>query len=597
MSATVHRLVAESCGRFPGLPALAYKRDAVYERLTFDALGASVRKFAAGLAALGVRHGDCLGIVSENRPEWVIADLGILTLGAVSVPIFTALPPAQIEQLVRDSGARWLIVSDETQSKKAGLVQASISGLRVVTMDCASEPERGIFSFADVMRRGGDQPISDADFEALGRAVGPDDLASIVYTSGTTGEPKGVMLTHRNFVSNIEGCCAAFSFGPGDVVLSFLPLSHCLERVGSYYAPLAAGSMVAYAQSLRRLRENIREVEPTFMILVPRVCEAFEEGIRDRVARAPNGQRRLFAWALGAGEARTRRQQRGERLPPLVAFRAWLADRLVCARLCTAMGFRRRRFLVCGGAPLSSATATFLHAIGLPVLEGYGLTEAAPVITVNRVDRWRIGTVGYPLHNVEVRIAGNGEVLCRGANVMRGYHGRPDDTAQAIDEDGWLHTGDLGVIDGDGFLSITGRIKELLVLSNGKKVVPQPIEMRLCSSAYIAQAVLVGDGKPTVGALIVPNFDHLAAWARAQGTALPKNPAAVCAMPEIEALIRREAARLCAGLADYEQVRIISLFGAPFTVEGGELTPTLKVRRRVVLERYADRIEAMFPRG
>jgi long-chain acyl-CoA synthetase len=596
MSETVNRLLAESVLRFHDLPALAGKRAAAYQRLTYREMGERVRAFADGLSALGLRRGDAICIVSENRPEWVIADLGILSLGAVNVPLFTTSPAAQIEYIVRDSGAGWMIVSGEARLKKALAVRARVPQLRIIAIDSPADAARGIIAFTDVIELGNTQRSSDADFEARRESIGPDDLASIVYTSGTTGDPKGVMLTHGNFASNVRGCCAAIAFGRGDVVLSLLPLNHCLERVAACYAPLACGAMIAYAESLRRLRENMREVEPTFMILVPRIYEAIEESIRDRAARATGLRRRLFERALAAGEARVMRLQRGGRATPLTALREWLADRLVLSGVRRALGLRRSRFLVSGAAPLGTSTARFFHAIGLPVYEGYGLTEAAPVITVNRIDRWKIGTVGLPLEGVEVRIAGNGEVLCRGANVMRGYHGQPDATADVIDAQGWLHTGDVGELDPDGFLRITDRIKDLIVLRNGKKVSPQRVEMQLGESPYIDRVVLVGEGRATVGALIVPDFARLGTWAREQGIALPEDPAAVCALPQVERLFRAEIARLSADLAEHERVRGFALLERDFTVEAEELTPTLKVRRRVIIERHAGRIAALYPR-
>jgi long-chain acyl-CoA synthetase len=597
MSETINRLLAESVLRFQDSPALAYKQASAYRHLTYGEVGKRVRAFADGLLALGVGRGETVGIVSENRPEWVVADFGILALGAVTVPLFTTIPPAQIEYIVRDSGARWLIVSGDAHLAKALAVRARVPQLRVIAIDSPTDAGRGITAFADVIDLGNARRSSDADFEARRQAVGPDDLASIVYTSGTTGDPKGVMLTHGNFASNVRGCCAAFAFGRGDVVLSVLPLNHCLERVGAYYSPLACGSMIAYAESLRRLRENLREVEPTFMILVPRLYEAIEEGVRDRAARAPVIRRRLFERALAVGEARVARLERGGRAAPFAAAREWLADRLVLARVRRMIGLRRARFLVSGAAPLGASTARFFHAIGLPVYEGYGLTEAAPVVTVNRIGRWKIGTVGYPLDGVEVRIAGSGEVLCRGANVMRGYHGRPGETAAAIDEQGWLHTGDVGELDPDGFLRITDRIKDLLVLRNGKKVSPQRVEQVLGASPYISRVVLVGEGRAAPGALIVPDFARLAAWAREQGIDLPADPAAVCALPQVERQIRAEIARLSTDLAEHERVRGFALLERDFTVEAEELTPTLKVRRRVIIERYTGRIAALYPRG
>lgn len=597
MTETINAIFAESVRLHGDRPALAHREAGGYRSITYAQWAEQVRTFASGLAALGVKAGDRLAVVSENRPEWVVADLAMLALGAVNVPMFPTLPPPQVEYIVRDAEAAFLIVSTAAQLAKGRAVQETVPGLRIIAMEGASEPDHAVLSFADVTARGTAEPLAFAQYAALRDAVRPDDLASIIYTSGTTGEPKGVMLSHRNFVSNVDAALEVLRFGPDDVFVSFLPLNHCLERTAGYYAPLRCGSLIAFAQNLRRLRENIREIEPTFLILVPRIYEGIHAAIVEQTAKAPPLRQRMFAWALRVGRARVKQGQARRPVSPLVGLQWPLARRLVGKAVRARLGLRRLKYLVSGGAPLADETAIFFHALDLPLLEGYGMTETAPIITLNHPDCWKLGTVGLPISDVETRIADNGEVCCRGPNVMLGYYHQSEATAQVLDEDGWLHTGDVGEIDADGFLRITGRIKDLIVLSNGKKIAPQGVESELLRSPLVAQAVVVGDGCSTVGALIVPRFAALRETAQAQGLALPEDDGAVARSPEAVRLVRAEVERLSERLADYERPHGIALLDHELTVESGELTPTLKVKRNVVLERHAELVDGICPRN
>jgi long-chain acyl-CoA synthetase len=597
MSETINTLFAESVATFGERPALAVNSGEGYRSVTYAELAEQVRDFASGLAALGVGAGDRIAVVSENRPEWIVADLAMLALGAVNVPMFPTLPPAQIEYIVRDAGARLMVVSNAAQLQKARAVQAAVPDLKIIIMDEPSDPAHEVTCFTDVMAQGTTQPLSPEEFIARRDAVRPDDLASIIYTSGTTGEPKGVMLTHRNFASNVVAALEPLTFAPDDVFVSFLPLNHCLERTAGYYAPLASGSLIAFAQSLRRLRDNIREVEPTYLILVPRLYEGLHAAIEEKIAKSSPLKRKLFAWAQRVGRARMTARLAGRGLSPLLAVQWALARRLVHDKVRAAAGLRRLKFLVSGGAPLADETAIFFHSTGMPLLEGYGLTETSPVISFNNPEAWKLGSVGLPVPGVEVRIAANGEILCRGPNIMRGYYNKPEETAAVLDEDGWLHTGDLGEIDADGFLRITGRLKDLIVLSNGKKVAPQGVESELMRSPFIAQAVVVGDGRSTVGALLVPSFQRVRVWAGKQGLALPEDDTGLAASDAVVKLLRAEVERVSDRLADYEKPRGVALLDHELTVENGELTPTLKVKRNVVLERYAELVERICPRG
>ncbi|NJD19057.1 MAG: long-chain fatty acid--CoA ligase, partial [Gemmatimonadetes bacterium] len=451
----------------------------------------------------------------------------------------------------------------------------------------------GVLSFHDLLQRGTRDPLTREEFDLRGRRVQPSDLASLVYTSGTTGEPKGVMLTHRNFVSNVNASLEVLSFGPMDAFVSFLPLNHCLERTAGYYAPLKCGSMIAYAQSLRRLRENIRDVEPTCLIMVPRIYEGIHQAVMDEVEKSSPLRRRAFRWALKVGRERMRRMQAGERIPVPLLVRWSLAQRLAFRSLRAALGFGRLKHLVSGGAPLAEETAIFFHSAGMPLLEGYGMTEAAPVITFNHSKHWKLGSVGRPLRGVEVRIGAQGEILCRGPNVMPGYYDRPTESAAAIDGDGWLHTGDVGQFDKDGFLIITGRIKDLIVLSNGKKIPPQMVESELLRSPLISQVVAVGAGGSVLGALVVPRFSRLREHGSQKGIQLPEDDTSLARSREALKLIREEVERVSNRLADFERPHAIALLARALTVESGELTPTLKIRRKVVLERHADAVQRL----
>jgi len=591
---TVNRLFHQAAREYGTSPALSRKVGGRYEPITYADLARQVSAFGRGLVALGIEKGDRVAIISENRPEWAVADLGMLSIGVVNVPLFVSLSAEQIAYIVSDSGARALIVSDEKLLARCQLAASQRPSLRLVLMEPPAEADPRITPFAEVLRLADESPLDAAAHAERLQSVEPDDLASIIYTSGTTGDPKGVLLTHWNFASNVLAAQAVLRFSTDDVLLSFLPLNHVFERLAAYYLALSQGSMVAYTESLRRLRDNMREVEPTMMLLVPRVYEVFQETITDRVAQGPTRACRLFQWASGVGRRRTARLDSGRALSPWLAAEWWLARKLVLDRVRRTLGLRRLRYFVSGGAALPRATAEFFHSIGLPILEGYGLTETSPVVAVNRPERLKLGTVGLPLEGVEVKIDAQGEILVRGPNVMRGYHNKPEATAEAIDRDGWFHTGDIGVIDEDGYITITDRLKDLLVLASGKNVAPQPIERKLRNSAYIGEAVVLGDGRPSVTALIVPAFQRVEEWAMGQGLAKHADRAAMCADQAVRKLIREEISRLTQDLAEYEKVTRFALLDHEFSVESGQLTPTLKVRRKVVQRIYADEIKAMY---
>jgi long-chain acyl-CoA synthetase len=600
MPTTINDIFHNSVKQFASHPALMRKVGDAYQPITYQELGEQVRTFCAGLVALGAQKGDRIALVSENRPEWAVADLGMLSLGAVNVPMFTTLPAAQVEYIVADSGAKILIASDEAQLQKALAVKNAVPDLMTITMDCPADPAHNVITFEDVIQRGRDAPLTDN--EQRWQSVEPNDLASIIYTSGTTGDPKGAMLSHNNIASNVEAAHEVLRFQPGETLLSFLPLNHIFERMAGYYLPLSVGATVAYSEGLRRLRQNITEVQPHFMMLVPRVYEAFQEGLLDNASKQPPLRQKMFHWALNVGKRCAEHQQNSKlktqnsklkSLPPLLALQRWLANALVYSKIRTRLGLQRLQYFVSGGAPLPRATQEFFAGLGIKILEGYGLTETSPVISVNRPDWDKFGTVGLPLKNVEVKIAADGEICARGPSIMVGYYNKPQETAEAIDANGWFHTGDVGEIDSDGFLKITDRKKDLLVLANGKKVAPQPIENALKASPYVSQIVLLGDKQSTVTALIVPTLERLKQFAEERGLKEIEE-GNLLKRPEINRLFREEIDRLSGNLADFEKVHRFALLDHEFTIEGGEMTPTLKVKRRAVMEKYQDVIQGLY---
>jgi long-chain acyl-CoA synthetase len=567
----------------------------------------TIRQAAAGLLSTGLGAGDRLAIVSESRPEWLITDLAAQTIGVVTAPIYPTLAAPQVRYILADSGARLAVVSDRVQAAKVQEVRHLLPALElVVILDPGpapagvADPHAGelglgvsVIAFASLVARGRDRLAADpavgAMLEARRGALTGDSLATIIYTSGTTGDPKGVMLTHGNILSNVEAVVPIFQLTPDDVALTFLPLSHSFERT-VVYAYLASGLTIVFAENLDTIARDLRATAPTLMTVVPRVCEKLQARVLASVAEAPAPRRWLFHNALARGLARVRRAGGGPASLTPVGALDRLGDRVVFAKVRARLG-GRLRLIVTGSAPLSRDTGEFFLAAGLPIFEGYGLTETSPALAANHPGHSRLGTVGPAIPGVELRIAEDGEILARGPNVMRGYWNRPDDTA-AVLRDGWFHTGDIGQLV-DGFLSITDRKKDLLVTSGGKKVAPQPIEARLKQHALVAEAVVIGDRRRFPAALIVPAFDVLNDRLKALGLPAGDREALVT-RPDVIGLYREIVDALNRDLAQFEQVKQIALLPAEFTIAGGELTPSLKVRRRVVETRWQDTIEKMY---
>ena len=568
-------------------PALAHKpKGGTYLDISYTELDASVAAFSKGLTALGVEKNDRVALLSENRPEWAITDFGSLKVGAVTVPMFSTLTAAQVRYILEDSGAKIICVSTEKQLEKVAAIRDAVPTLeQVILFDpMEGEPPEGVIQFEAVCELDGAATEADAN---------ADDIATIIYTSGTTGNPKGVMLTHANFISNVEACTSLIDVSETDVLLSFLPLSHVFERLGGHYVPLFSGAKIAYAESTFTVAQNMKEVAPTVMLSVPRLYETMHERILRAVQEGSGLKQKIFHWGVSVGSAVSSAIQQGKKPSALLQLQQNIADKLVFAKLKEATG-GRLRFFVSGGAALPQSIAEFFHAAGILILEGYGLTETSPVISLNHPGKWKFGTVGPKVEGIEVKIAEDGEILTRGPHVMKGYFNNEAATAEVIDADGWFHTGDIGIIDADGFIKITDRKKNIIVLSNGKNVAPQPIESELVRSPFISQVMVVGSERKNLGALIVPNFDALKTWGAENNVAMD-DIKTVLETREVHHLIQGEIQSCLTNFADFEQVRRVRLLDKEFSQEDGEMTPTLKLKRDVIMKKYGDAIAGMYP--
>lgn len=578
----VHR----NAGRWGEKAALNAKVGGGWRAVSYAALYERIRDVAAGLAALGVERGSMVGLMSTNRSEWPIADLAIQSLGAATVPIYPTLEAGQVAHIVEDSEVHVVIVENEDLLRRVEAARANAPGIQHLVVIEGSTGGEEVRDFESVERTGAGGPLPD--WEEGWRSLGRDDVATVIYTSGTTGLPKGAVLTHGNILANIEGILEALPLRSDDVFLSLLPLSHVFERTGGQYTALFLGASIYYAESVEKVPDNLREVRPTVVPSVPRLYEKMYDRVQKRIAEAPAPRRRLFEAAIAAGRRRYEVEKSGGTVGRGLALRLRLYDRLVFRKLRDVVG-GRLRFFVSGGAKLNPEIGEFFYAAGVSIIEGYGLTETSPVVSCNRLGRLRFGTVGEPLANVEVRISPEKEVLVRGPSVMRGYLNNEAANAESFTEDGFFRTGDIGDFDEEGYLRITDRAKNLIVLSTGKNVAPQPIETALVARPHISQSVLLGDGRKYVSALIVPDYEALR---KTLGTDAPDERLAEDARArevigaDIEAATREFAA--------YERPKRFALLPRELSESEGELTPTLKVKMRVVRERFAGTIESLY---
>lgn len=590
MVETLSQLFQNTCRTYRKDDLLMSKQEGRYVPIPTAEFEARVRHLSSGLRELGLRAGDKVVIFSENRPEWVMTDFAVLCAGGITVPIYTSLMPEYIKYIINDSDAKIVVCSNRDLWLKVEAVRKDLPEVRHYIM-IDEEAPAGIMTLGEVAGRGkAAAEASPGVFDAGAAAVKPDDLASIIYTSGTTGIPKGVMLTHGNFVSNSKALDAVVEFIHTDTILSFLPLSHVLERMTTF-SFLYKGASIAYAESVDTVAENLMEVRPTIMISVPRLFDKIYAKVMDNVLTQSPLKRRIFFWALRVGKKYGGRKLRKEPISRALAARRTLAGKLVFSKIVEKTG-GRVKFFVSGGAPLSKDVAEFFYALGITVLEGYGLTETSPVLTCNTFEKLRFGTVGAPVPGVEIKIAPDGEILARGPNVMKGYYKKDAETREVMVE-GWFHTGDIGYMDPDGFLVITDRKKDLIVTAGGKNVAPQPIENLLKANPYILNAVVVGGSRKFISALVVPDFDKLEAYAKANGVTF-RDRAEICGKEEIRDFMLAEVNRSTPDLASYERIKKIALLDHDFEIGAGEMTPTLKVKRSFVEAKYKSVIDSLY---
>jgi len=587
-------VLTEDYAKVAGHPLMKYKAEGQFREVSYDQFREETESFALGLATLGVKRGDKISIISENRPEWVYSDMAALCLGAVDVPLYPSLTADTIEFILNNSESIAIIASNKFQLNKILKVRDKLRSLKYIIILNEKDFIQGVpnlYTFREVQDRGFVFRKENPFFlkENIKQCV-EDELCSIIYTSGTTGEPKGVMLTHRNIVSNVLAASESIPFSSEDVFLSFLPLCHIFERMAGYYTAFSSGAMVCYAESIESVAQNMVECKPTILTAVPRLFERMYSKIKKNVESQPEKKQKIFNWAIEIGTQYTE-AKKADRLSLALNIKHKLADKLVFKKLKDRTG-GRLRFFVSGGAALPRELGEFFEAIGLVILEGYGLTESSPVIAVNRLDDYKFGTVGKVFPGVEVKIASDGEILARGPNIMQGYYKNRKETEATI-KDGWLHTGDIGVFDAEGFLMITDRKKHLFKTSTGKYIAPTPIENMFLASKYIDQFVLIGDRRMFLSALIVPDFEAIKEYADSHKIPyetledLTRNK-------EIYDLIENDLDKFQKKLANYERVRKFTLLDHQFTLETGEITPSLKIKRKIIEERYGNLIEEMY---
>lgn len=599
MAATPRNLVqifADNAAEAPAREALSFFQNDTIVSLDWSAVWSRILATAAGLKELGFQKGMKLAIWSTNRPEWVASDVAALLLGGASVPIYATLAPTEIRYILADASARILVVENPELLARLDPVLHECPELwAIVLMEGAyaiQNPEarqKKVVSLNDLMHA---PTLLTADIQDRILAIHGSDTATLIYTSGTTGFPKGVILTHDNFLSNMGAVVRSLPLTSADTHLSFLPLSHVFERTCGYYLMCMARAKIVYARSINTVAEDALKARPTFLMAVPRFYEKVHTKIYDKMLKASKPRKALAAWVMKVGRRATERRSRPNgKLGIGLALACALGEKLAYKKIRDSLG-GRIRFCVSGGAPLAAEQAQFFAGLGILILEGYGLTETSPVISFNRVNHYKFGTVGRVVDNIEVKISAEGEILVKGPSVMKGYHHKAEETAEAL-KDGWFHTGDLGAIDADGFLKITGRIKELIVLSGGKKVASAMVEKEYETAPYVERCVLYGEGHHFLTALIVPKFDELERAAKEADRSFSTRKQLV-ADAWTRALIEPGIQAVRERLAPYEQIKYFAILDRDFTVEDGELTPTLKARRKIICSKFAPLVEPFY---
>ena len=575
---------------------VAYKKGGKYVDISWREMNRMIHDLAYYLLSIGIKKNDKISLFSPNRYEWWVASQATLSIGAVSVPIYATNSPEEAQYIIDNSDSRACFVGTEEHLERVLKVRSKLRKMKqIIIFDEISKKYKDVITLSEAYRIGQGYKKKD-EFDKRLASIKGEDLSTLIYTSGTTGNPKGVMLSHANFVSNASIVYNEVKeyITPDDVFISFLPLSHSLEMTCGYYIPVTVGAKVAFAEDISKLMENFQEVRPTIMISVPRIYEKVHAGILAKVADAPGLKKKIFNWAMKVAAQNLPYICKDKPRTGLFAFKFNLADKLVFHKLKVALGLDRLRFAISGGGPLSVSDAEFFMGMGIKILEGFGLTETTPVTHFNRPNNIKPGTVGHPIPQTKVKIADDGELLIKGPQVMMGYYKNPKATKEAFTKDGWFRTGDIAAIDEEGFLRITGRIKDIIVTAGGKNISPQNIENSLKTSSFIEQVAVIGDRRKYLSALIIPAFEALQKWAKKNGIAFTSNKDLI-EKEEVYKLIADEVAKYTKQFSRVEQIRKFKLLDAEWTQQTGELTPTQKVKRRVIEAKYAKEIDSLYP--
>ena len=568
-------------------------RDGKWEPMTFREVGTAAREMACGLMSLGLSRGDKVAILCATRVEWALSDIASILGGFVTVPIYPSNLPDQVEYVLAHSGARAAFVEDESQWNKVAGARKNLPDLATLVLLTGNpEGKEGTLGLADLRAKGaGYAAAHPGVIEARGEEIRPEDDLTIIYTSGTTGPPKGAVIRHSNVVFDATATLKVIDVPRGSVMLQFLPLAHVLGRF-EHFLSFDAMTVTAFARGLLTVAEDLPAVRPHMMISVPRLYEKFYAAVLGKVHQDGGLKKIIFHWALSVGREVSALKQRGERIGGFLGLKFSLADRLVFGKIRARLG-GRLRFFVSGGAPLAREIAEFFHAMGILILEGYGLTETPSVVSANQENHFKFGTVGKPLPGTEVRIASDGEILIRGPHVFKEYYRDPAATREAIDPEGWFHSGDIGVIDVDGFLRITDRKKDIIVTSGGKNVAPQNLENLLKTDKFVSQSFVYGDRRKYLTAILTLAPEEIAKWAGENG--IPeRDPVSLAKAPRVIAMMSARVEGMNRSLASFEQIKKFVLIGTDFTQETGELTPTLKVKRKVVIQKYGMLLDALY---
>lgn len=595
-SESMSAVFQEQAAKLGSKACVSYKKGGQWVDISWADMNTMVHNMAYFLMDFGIKKGDRVAIFSPNRWEWWVASLATTSIGAVSVPIYATNSAEEAQYVLEHSGSSICFVGTEDHADRVLKVIKKCPKLdQLVIFDDLSKKKQSVITFKEALEKGA-KKAKPAEFEKRLKAIKRDDVSTIIYTSGTTGNPKGVMLSHYNFFSNAKNIMADMGkfFNADDVWLSFLPLSHSLEMTCGFYGPIWVGAKTAFAESIEKLLENFTEVRPTIIISVPRIYEKVHAGILAKVAAAPGLKKAIFNFALNTAKKNLPYVCRDLPRKGLFAFRFNVADKLVFSKLKEAIGMDRLRFAISGGAPLSVSDAEFFIGMGMKILEGYGLTETTPVLTYNRPWLIKPGTVGQAIPETKIKIADDGEILAKGPQIMLGYYKNKAATEEVMTKDGFFRTGDIGVIDEDGCLKITGRIKDIIVTAGGKNISPQNIENSVKTSPYVEQIAVIGDKRKYLSALVIPNFEALSKWAKQKGISFASN-ADLIKNQEVNNLIEAEIAKYTKQFSRVEQIKKFTLLEAEWTQATGELTPTQKVKRRIIEQKYAKEIEAMYP--